>query len=185
MKLISYKAVRPGFQALGSYAVRLRLLSDLSHTEVMFMPGDGVDDLMPDGTCEPDADGAYWCASSTAAEKLPEFSKRRAGKYGGVRFKRIKLDPTHWMVQDIKGFSARSTAQWFKDNEGMAYDWRHILSFIGMVFYWIFRQGKDHVSCTEACAKAMGFNESENFNPKNLPPVIERINRLVEAITAS
>ena len=65
----------------------------------VFEPGDGVDDLMPrDSSVEaaqpstrPDASGALWCASSAAAEPIPLWSPRRAGRRGGVRFKRIIL----------------------------------------------------------------------------------------------
>ena len=134
---------------------------------------------MPDGTAEPDENGAYWCASSTAAEVLPVWSTKRAGKKGGVRFKRIALKEGHWDIQEIQGLSAEKAATWFVVNQGRAYDWRHILSFVGAVFYWVFRQGKSHVSCTEACACALGFTQADNFNPKNLPPVIDRINQLM------
>ncbi len=191
VKLISYKAIRPGFQALGSLCVQLRLRSKNSHTEVMFMPGDGVDHLMPDGTTEPDADGAYWCASSTAAEKLPNHSTdpanptRRAGKYGGVRFKRINPSPEKWLIQDVYGFDPVKSATWFRDNQGMPYDWKHILSFIAVGWNWVFRQSHNKVSCTESCAASFGFNEPDNLDPKTLPPIIDRINRLLVETGAS
>lgn len=184
MKLLSYKVIRPGFQSLGSISVRIRLRSPLSHTEVMYEPGDGVDHLMPDGTCDPDENGAYWCASSTAAEKLPhydnpKFTNRRAGKFGGVRFKRIVPKPDHWLIQDVLGFDPVKSAQWFFNNLGMAYDWKHILSFIAVGWNWVFRQSHDKVTCTEACAASFGFPDADNFDPKNLPPVVERVNRLM------
>lgn len=43
---------------LGNVLIRLRLRGPYSHSEIVFEPGDGVDHLMPDGTCALDVTGA-------------------------------------------------------------------------------------------------------------------------------
>lgn len=101
MKLASYKGTRAGLMGIGNWLIRLRLRGIYSHSEIVFEPGDGVDALMPDGTCEPDADGALWCVSSTGLERLPTWSPRRAGRLGGVRFKRIVLGDK-WHLRKVE-----------------------------------------------------------------------------------
>lgn len=181
MKLLSYTGTRPGFAGLGNRLVRIRLNSPYSHTEVMFEPGDDCDEYMPDGTTEPDATGALWCASASATDRMPnwnELRNHRAGKTGGVRFKRIVVNPANWAVQPFP-FVARDVAYWFGCVEGLAYDWRHILSFLGVVPNLIFGQGDDQYTCAEACAAGGSFKHAEIFDPHNLHLVIERINEVL------
>ena len=80
MKLASYTGTRPGVIGLGNILIRWRLKGDYSHNEVVFEPGDGVDHLMPDGTCASDADGALWCVSSTGLDRIPTWSRARPGR---------------------------------------------------------------------------------------------------------
>lgn len=177
MKLLSYTGIRPGIQGLGSLAVQLGTNSPYSHTEIMFEPGDGVDYLMPDNNLQPSTDGALWFASSSAGDRMPEWSTKRAGKLGGVRFKRNVLKPAHWLVQDLPRdiFNPHDVAQWFVVHQGLAYDYRHIASFASAPMNLIFSHGVDHYTCTECIAAALGFKESHRFHPGNFPPVIERI----------
>lgn len=166
MKLASYKSTRPGLQGIANRIIRLRLRGLYSHNEVVFEPGDGVDRLMPDGSCAPDANGALWCASSVAAETLPGYSPRRAGKAGGVRFKRIALDPSRWDTQHVACDRA-AAAQWFRTHEGELYDWQLVLGFLA----WIVPQKAMRWTCSEACAAALGVAEGDawRFDPMNLP----------------
>lgn len=180
MKLLSYTSTRSGFKGLGSLLVRWRLRSEYSHTEMMFEPGDGVEHLVPDGSLEPDADGAYWCASSTATDPMPSYSPRRAGRSGGVRFKRIVPETSKWVIQDLsEKYDPVATAQWFKIHEGECYDWKHILSFIGTIVNLLLQQSTTKWTCTEACGAALGFHTAEIFDPRNLPVVVDRINELL------
>lgn len=156
MLLASYKSTRPGLQGLFNRIIRLRLRGQYSHSEVVFEPGDGVDHLMPDGSAAPGLDGSLWCASSVAAEALPEFSQRRAGKTGGVRFKRVVLDPSRWGLVKVN-LDPVATAQWFKEHEGELYDWQLILGFIS----WAIPQKDQRWTCSEACAAALGIPETE------------------------
>ena len=102
MLLASYKSTRPGIQGIANRIIRRRLRGQYSHSEIVFEPTDMVDALMPDGSAAP-IDGALWCVSSVAAEKLPPWSQTRAGRFGGVRFKRIALSPDRWDFVRLRG----------------------------------------------------------------------------------
>lgn len=158
MKLASYKSTRPGIMGLGNILIRLRLRGIYSHSEIVFEPGDGVDHLMPDGTCEPDADGALWCVSSTGLERIPAWSHRRAGKRGGVRFKRIVLSDK-WTLDAVS--SPEHAAKWAVLNQGTLYDWQLILGFLA----WLIPHKTSRVMCSEACAEMLGFDDAWRFDP--------------------
>lgn len=164
MQLASYTSTRPGLQGWVNRIIRLRLRGKYSHNEVVFEPGDGVDHLMPDGSCEPDATGALWCASSVAAERLPMYSPRRPGKVGGVRFKRIALKPAHWDVEPYQR-DPKAAAAWFKRNEGARYDWALILGFVAWVLAWFAPERHDRFTCSEAGAAAGGYADAWRFDP--------------------
>lgn len=166
MLLASYKSTRPGLQGIANRIIRLRLRSPYSHTEVVFEPYDDVGHLMPDGTTARCEDGSLWCASSVAAEALPTHSPRRAGKTGGVRFKRIALDPSRWDMQRV-ACNPVLAAQWFKQHEGALYDWQLILGFLS----WVIPQKSQRWTCSEAAAAALSVPDGEawRFDPANLP----------------
>lgn len=169
MLLASYKSTRPGFQGIANRLIRLRLRGIHSHSEVVFEPGDGVGHLMPDGTCDPDANGALWCASSVAAERLPAFSPRRAGESGGVRLKRIVLNSGNWDVVPVSG-DAVAAARWFHAHQGALYDWQMILGFLA----WFIPHKRSRWTCGEASAAALGFDDSERFDPCVLYAALKR-----------
>lgn len=159
MKLASYHGTRPGIMGIGNIVIRLRLRGQFSHSEIVFMPGDGVDHLMPDGTCEP-VDGAYWCVSSTGLEHVPEWSVRRPGKMGGVRFKRIVLDPARWTQTDLAADPVYA-AEWAKVNEGRLYDWQLIFGFVS----WFIPNKDSRVMCSEVCAVMCQIPDAWRFDP--------------------
>ena len=158
MLLASYNSTRPGLQGVANRLIRARLRGIYSHNELVFEPGDGVDALMPDGTCEPDAQGALWCVSSTGLERIPSWSKRRPGKRGGVRFKRIVLGDK-WTLDPVS--NPEQAAQWARDNEGRLYDWQLILGFLA----WLIPEKRSRVICSEACAEMLGFDDAWRFYP--------------------
>ena len=161
MQLLSYHGTRAGFMGLGNWLIRLRLRGRFSHSEILFEPGDGVDDLMPDGTTAPDADGATWCASSTGLEPVSAWSGRRAGHRGGVRLKRIVVDPAKWTRTPLPAAAARRAAQWARTHEGQLYDWQLIFGFIA----WLVPNKASRVMCSEACAEMLGFEEAWRYDP--------------------
>lgn len=167
MQLASYKSTRPGLQGLANRLIRLRLRGIYSHSEVVFQPGDGVDRVMPDGTCAPDENGALWCASSVAAERLPAHSRRRAGHVGGVRFKRIALDPARWDLLPYRSDPV-AAAQWFCLHEGALYDWQQIVGFLA----WVVPHKASRWTCAKAVAGAGGFAEPWRLDPCALHEVL-------------
>lgn len=182
MKLLSYTGTRPGIAGIGNRLVRWRLGSPYSHSEVMLEPSDiEAARYVPDGILTPDSDGAVWCMSSSATDLMPTWNnkrKRRAGAKGGVRFKRIVVNPDNWEIQDYP-FNAESVARWFYTYEGSPYDWRHIYSFLGTIPNAIFPQDQSKYTCSEACAAAASFIHAEVFNPHNLNIVTTRINGVI------
>lgn len=177
MKLISYVSTRKGpLMAAGSVSVRIGTNSPFSHTELLFEPGDGVEEFIPDRILQP-IEGAYWCASASSADPIPDWSEKRKGRTGGVRLKRIKIKQDHWIQQDLPKelFDPILAMRWFKEHEGLAYDWRHIFSFVGFIFNRTLNHGYDKYTCTEAVASALGFSEPERFHPGNFPAIIHRM----------
>ena len=172
MKLVSYKATHSGFMGLGNVLIRWRLRGRYSHSEIAFEPGDGVDELMPDGTCQPDAQGALWCVSSTGLERIPAWSPRRAGKRGGVRFKRIAIKPDHWSVDSLDADPQRA-ARWARENQGRLYDWQLIIGFLA----WLIPQKKSRVMCSEASAEMLGFEDAWRFDPCSLRSAVRSMNK--------
>lgn len=160
MLLASYTSTRPGIQGIANRLIRWRLDGRTSHSEIVFQPWDGVDDLMPDGSAAPDADGALWCVSSVAAEHLPAWSRRRAGCVGGVRFKRIRLDPARWETVPVHA-NARRAAIVARQLEGDLYDWQGVAGFLA----WLIPQKADRWSCAELCAHLAGIKDAWRFDP--------------------
>lgn len=170
MKLASYHGTRSGLMGLGNAAIRLRLRGKFSHTEIMFEPGDGVDHMMPDGTCAPDANGAYWMASSVGLERIPVWSNRRAGRLGGWRMKRIVPDPRKWTLDEVKS-DPIVAASMARENEGSLYDWQLVLQFIG----WIIPQKMSRGHCAEVAARMLGIpaEDAWRFDPCSLPAAVK------------
>lgn len=172
MKLASYKGTRPGLQGVANILIRLRLRGPYSHNEVVFEPSDEVGYLMPDGTCEPDASGALWCVSSVAAERLPAWSARRAGKVGGVRFKRIRIDPSRWCVLDYP-VDAAAAATRARSLEGALYDWQLILGYLA----WLIPGKAERWTCNEFCAWLGGIADPWRFDPCALHAAVAAMNQ--------
>jgi len=165
MLIAFYKTTRPGRQGIANRIIRLRLRSKYSHCELVFEPDDQVDQWMPDRSAARGEDGSLWCASSVAAEVLPEHTPRRGGKTGGVRFKRIVLNPDHWDLQRV-AVNPKLAAQWFAEHEGELYDWQLILGFVS----WVIPHKSSRWTCSEASAAACGVPEDDawRFDPANL-----------------
>lgn len=167
MKLLSFTGSKADWPSrLGERLIRFRLRGPYAHSEVMFEPGDGVDALMPDGTCEP-INGAYWCASSVWLERVPAWSPRRAGHLGGVRFKRVVPDPMRYDVDSTGTCDPLHAAQVAHRDQGMPYDLQLILGFMS----WLI-PGKDgRAMCSEECAEMLGLPtfQAWRFDPNNLP----------------
>ena len=171
MKLASYIGTRSGIYGLGNILIRLRLGGQESHSEIVFEPGDGpeVAALMPDGSLEPDANGALWCCSSVGLERIPAHSPRRPGRLGGVRFKRIVLSKS-WAL-DATGADPLRAAQWASLNQGRLYDWQSI----GRYLLWILPSKASRGMCSEVCATMLGVpaEDAHLFDPRVLCAVVK------------
>lgn len=163
MKLASYKGTRPGVQGVLNRIIRRRFLGLHSHSEIVFEPGDDVDPLMPDGTTSPDAAGALWCVSAVAWETLPAWSAYRAGKRGGVRFKRIALAPDHWDLRPLPGRSPLEAARLARRHEGEPYSWRLIARWAA----WYIEQATQtrQWACSTFCALLLGLRQADRYDP--------------------
>lgn len=174
MQLASYKGTRPGLQGLFNRVIRWRFGGPYSHNEIVFEPGDSVDEFMPDGSCAADADGALWCASSVAMERLPAWSRYRAGKLGGVRFKRIILDPAKWDLLPASRMQAVDAALYAVACEGHPYSWRLIAKLASWLVSFKVTTQK---TCSQFCAGALGVPESDawRFDPCVLPAAVRAL----------
>lgn len=170
MKLASYVGTRDGIMGIGNVLIRLRTGGLETHSELMFEAHDGVGDLMPDGTCEPDADGALWHYSSVGLERMPDFSPRRPGSLGGARFKRI-VPGDKWaysaLYQDPVEAATRA-----RDMQGSLYDWQAIFMYL----FWIIPNKLSRGMCSERIAIILGVDEKDAclFTPRLLRVAVER-----------
>ena len=85
---------------------------------------------------------------------------------GGVRLKRIDLDPHKWDVVEIHGDENQARA-WFEAHAGEGYDFLGLLGFV-----W--RRGtqdKDKSFCFEACGESLGSNVAWQMNGELLKDV--------------
>ena len=113
--------------------------SRFSHTELVFG--------------EPDEKGESLCASSSLRD-------------GGVRIKRIKLDPARWVVDPLHGLHPRIEERaygWFVEHEDEKYD------LLGLAAVWLFTvapwlravwrllQSAGRSFCSESIAAALGL----------------------------
>jgi hypothetical protein len=173
MKLASYIGTRAGIMGLGNVFIRLRLGGQESHSEIVFEPGDGpvVAALMPDGTLEPDADGALWCCSSVGLERMPSWSRRRPGHLGGVRFKRIVVSGSNWELDPAPTHvDPLAAAWWAAENEGSLYDWWAVVRYL----FWVLPQKLSRGMCSEVCARMFGVpaEDAHLLDPRTLRVVV-------------
>ncbi len=164
MKLASYIGTRTGIMGVGNILIRLRLGGQESHTEIMFEPGDGVDSYMPDGTCQPDENGALWHFSSVGLERMPAWSRRRPGHLGGARFKRIVPD-SKWAHDPLRTHP-ELVAALAVSAEGSLYDWQAIVRFM----FWILPAKMNRGMCSEIVAGLLGVDakHAHMFDPTTL-----------------
>ncbi len=182
MKAAFYTGTRSGWRALGSIVTRTRLagwdaihgrhapLSQISHCELMIEPGDGADDLLPPDaagrppTAQPDHHGAHWLAGASASDAMPPWSPRRAGRTGGVRFKRIDVGSGHWWLIDLDWLTPaqkRAAVAWFAAHQGAPYDWQGI----GRFALFLMPDKSGRWACHEALAAALGMALPHRMDP--------------------
>lgn len=142
MKVAFYKGIRPGYQGLFNRLVRWWTNGPYSHCEVVISLN---------------ANGESLCASSSFID-------------GGIRFKKIKLNPSHW---DFLEYPANEAVvyEWFFLRNKKKYD---VLGLFG--FVWRRGDGsKNRWHCSESVAEALGFKEAWRFDPNTLASVLHSV----------
>lgn len=79
---------------------------------------------------------------------------------GGVRMKRVTLDPDHWMIVDVPAWSAIVARKWFVANAGIPYDVRGAWS----LFLPGSADGRRQF-CNKAVGNSVGVAAAETFSP--------------------
>lgn len=93
------------------------------------------------------------------------FSDGRSGSAsyldGGVRFKAIEFDDTHWDFIEIPDSFEANALDWFATHKGEGYD---LLGNIKFLFGMI-SQDKKKWFCSEAIAAALGIDDGWRYSP--------------------
>ena len=132
--LASYKGTRPGWHGLVNRAIRFFTKSIYSHSEICL--GD------------PFA-GPVDCLSSVGTE-------------GGVRIKRMQLNPDKWDVIALPGVSEGAFWSFLADNAGRKYD---LVGCVRSVLPFVSREHETRWFCSEVCATVIGHKEAWRMHP--------------------
>lgn len=142
--LASYKSVHSGLHGLINRAIRLLDRSAYSHTELCV------------GESHP-FEGEVDCYSSS-------------GMDGGVRVKRMQLNPDRWDVQPL-----HTPVEWVTDlyakTAGSKYDYFGTGRF---AVPWLLREHPTRWFCSEWAAAAIGFNQAWRLSPAGLAAIFTR-----------
>lgn len=141
MKVAFYKGTRPGLQGIFNVLVRWWTGGPYSHCEVILIE-------YPDGT--------VLCGSASQLD-------------GGVRLKRMALNPARWDVLSLPKGEEERVQAWFEQHLGRGYDYLGLLGFLvrpikGRSKRWF---------CSEAVAAAVGMPEAWRFCPNTLAALCE------------
>lgn len=101
-------------------------------------------------------DGLALCASSSFMD-------------GGVRTKRIALDPGHWDLVDVDGDS-EAAWKWLRAHHGEQYDLLGLAGFVARVL----GHDKARWVCSEAVAAMLGIPDAWRFDPCSLFAAVSR-----------
>lgn len=132
--LASYKATRPGWHGLVNRVIRFFTRSQYSHSEICV--GD------------PFA-GPVYCLSSVGTE-------------GGVRMKRMQLNPDKWDVIALPGVDEVRLWSFLSDNAGRKYD---LIGCVRTVLPFVGREHPHKWFCSEVCAHVIGHKEAWRMHP--------------------
>lgn len=95
---------------------------------------------------------------------------------GGVREKRIELNPKHWDLVALPWADVEQIEQVYQRHRGKGYDWLGILL---AQFLPLGIDSKSRMFCSEFCAAGLGLTEAApRFSPVLLSEVVQRMNRL-------
>ena len=94
---------------------------------------------------------------------------------GGVRSKRVRLDPAHWWMVDVPQWDARHSVELLGTTNGLAYDWRGAVAtaFLGS-------QDRDRWFCNEWVAHPY-LQAPATFGPNHFAAICLSLGRDVTA----
>lgn len=142
--LASYKSTQRGLSGVVNVFIRWATKGQYSHSEICIgNPFDGEVD----------------CLSSV-------------GMDGGVRIKRMKLNPARWDLIPLPNVTEKQVLAFSIRNVGSKYDYlgcvRTLLPFIG-------REHPTRYFCSELCAEIIGYSEPWRLHPSALHSVLKDI----------
>lgn len=95
-----------------------------------------------------------------------------SGMDGGVRCKRMQLNPAHWDVLPMPWVSESAAWAFMLDNKGAHYDYMGVVRFL---FPWALREHPTRWFCTEAVAHIAGFDEPWRYSPADFHQIIKQM----------
>ena len=96
---------------------------------------------------------------------------------GGVRAKRIELNPEHWDLIPLPWADESRIWQVYGRHRGKGYDW------LGLFGAQLLGAGIDNprrMFCSEFCAAALGFPQPQRYSPALLGDVVRRVHAITE-----
>lgn len=87
---------------------------------------------------------------------------------GGVRLKRIELDPAHWDLLDLPGELEPYAREWFRANTGAPYD---LVGNVRFVLPWI-DDCETGWFCSEALGAALRWKEPWRYGPNGAAALV-------------
>jgi hypothetical protein len=95
---------------------------------------------------------------------------------GGVRIKKAKLNPAHWLIVDVPSWDIGQSFNWFIKHKGDKYDlWGALATVLPSSQYY------DRWYCNEACAASVGIVEPQLFGPAQYAAISMSLGRDVTA----
>lgn len=98
-----------------------------------------------------------------------------SGMDGGVRAKRIVLNPSHWDLIPVPWADVALIEPLFEKHQGKGYDW---LGLLGSQLVPLTIDNPRRMFCSEFCAAALGFPLAQRYSPALLGEVVRRIHAI-------
>ena len=90
---------------------------------------------------------------------------------GGVRLKQIGYSSPHWDFVEVPNWLEPAARQWFEEHQGEPYDLLGNLRFV----FFLARESARGWFCNEACATALGWQQSWRLGPNGFWAVLQSL----------
>ncbi len=129
---------------------------------LIFYKGKGnlVDKLIRVCTCSPYSH----CEIAEMQEDGTFLVYSSSPRDGGVRMKKLELNPQNWDLIPIQTLDKARLKTIFNQTQGMAYDY---WGAVGIMFPFI-KQKRSKWFCSEWCANVMGLPNPSKYSPEKL-----------------